>query len=50
MLAVWRQHAHDVAGEAIDSGHFLPEEAPEATFRALRAFFVDDAKHANAPR
>jgi haloacetate dehalogenase len=40
MLAVWRQHAHDVAGEAIDSGHFLPEEAPEATYRALRAFFT----------
>jgi haloacetate dehalogenase len=38
MLAVWRQYAHNVSGEAIDSGHFLPEEAPEANYRALRAF------------
>jgi haloacetate dehalogenase len=40
MLAVWREHADNVTGEAIASGHFLPEEAPDDTYRALRAFFV----------
>ena len=40
MLAVWRDHAADVRGEPIDSGHFLPEEAPDATCRALSEFFT----------
>jgi len=40
MLAVWREHADNVTGEAIASGHFLPEEAPDDTYRALRAFFA----------
>jgi haloacetate dehalogenase len=40
VLAVWREHAETVSGQAIDSGHFLPEEAPEATYRALREFFA----------
>jgi haloacetate dehalogenase len=40
MLAVWREHAEDVRGQAIDSGHFLPEEAPDATYAALREFFT----------
>jgi haloacetate dehalogenase len=39
-LAVWRRFAEDVTGEEIDAGHFLPEEAPEATLRALSAFFT----------
>ncbi len=39
MLAVWRDHADNVTGEAIASGHFLPEEAPDDTYRALHAFF-----------
>jgi len=39
MLAVWRDHANDVRGQAIDSGHFLPEDAPDPTYAALRAFF-----------
>ncbi|MEK8033202.1 alpha/beta hydrolase [Ideonella sp. DXS29W] len=29
-LAEWRQVAADVRGQAIDSGHYIPEEAPEA--------------------
>jgi haloacetate dehalogenase len=37
-LAVWRRWADDVQGHAIDCGHFLPEEAPEETLAALRAF------------
>jgi haloacetate dehalogenase len=37
--AVWREWAGDVQGQAIDSGHYLAEEAPDATYAALRAFF-----------
>jgi len=40
MLKVWREHADNVAGQAIASGHFLPEEAPDDTYRALRGFFA----------
>jgi haloacetate dehalogenase len=40
VLAVWREHAENVAGQAITSGHFLPEEAPDETYRALRDFFI----------
>jgi haloacetate dehalogenase len=39
MLAVWREHANDVRGQAIDSGHFLPEDTPDPTYAALRYFF-----------
>jgi haloacetate dehalogenase len=39
MLQVWRDHANDVRGQAIDCGHFLPEDAPDATYAALRGFF-----------
>ena len=39
VLAVWREHTEIVSGHGIDSGHFLPEEAPEETYRALRGFF-----------
>ncbi len=37
-LDVWRRWARDVRGHAIDAGHFLPEEAPEATAQALVEF------------
>jgi haloacetate dehalogenase len=40
MLSVWRDHAENVRGQPIDSGHFLPEEAPEPTYAALRDFFA----------
>jgi haloacetate dehalogenase len=40
VLSVWRDHAENVTGHAINSGHFLPEEAPEDTYRALRNFFT----------
>jgi haloacetate dehalogenase len=40
VLAVWRDHAETVAGHGVDSGHFLPEETPEETYRALRSFFA----------
>ena len=40
VLAVWRERAESVTGQAIDSGHFLPEEASDATYAALRDFFA----------
>ncbi len=39
-LAVWREWANDARGEAVDSGHFLCEENPEATAAALLRFFA----------
>ena len=41
VLAVWRDWADDVRGHAIDSGHFMAEEAPDATYDALRDFFTE---------
>ena len=38
--AVWRDWADDVRGRAIKCGHFLPEEAPDDTYEALREFLV----------
>jgi haloacetate dehalogenase len=43
VLAVWRDHAENVSGHAIASGHFLPEEAPDEIYRALRRFFTGTA-------
>jgi haloacetate dehalogenase len=39
VLAVWRDWGDDVSGRAVDSGHFLAEEAPDETYAALSAFF-----------
>ena len=39
VLAIWRDWADDVRGRAIDSGHYLAEEAPDATYAELAAFF-----------
>jgi haloacetate dehalogenase len=38
-LAIWCEWASDVRGGPIDSGHFLCEENPDATARALLEFF-----------
>jgi haloacetate dehalogenase len=38
-LDVWRRWATNVSGKGLDCGHFLPEEAPQATAEALSAFF-----------
>jgi haloacetate dehalogenase len=40
-LAIWRRWAGDVRGSALDCGHFLPEEVPEQTYRALHAFLSE---------
>ncbi len=37
-LAVWREKAVQVTGQALDGGHFLPEERPEETRTALKEF------------
>jgi haloacetate dehalogenase len=37
-LADWREWADDVQGQPIRCGHFLPEEAPEETLKALGGF------------
>jgi haloacetate dehalogenase len=39
LLKVWRDHAEDVRGHGIDSGHFIPEEKPDEVYKALKAFF-----------
>src|SRR5215212_5287095 len=43
-LEVWRAWADDVQGGPIRSGHFLPEEAPEETYRRLHAFLTAPAE------
>jgi haloacetate dehalogenase len=43
MLEIWRQRAETVTGTALPCGHYLPEEAPQATYAHLRAFLADPA-------
>jgi len=38
VIAEWEKWADDVKGRAIQSGHFLPEEAPEETLEAILEF------------
>lgn len=40
VLGVWRTYANDVTGQALDCGHFLPEEAPIALLDALVPFLT----------
>lgn len=40
-LEAWRDLVVSPVGGAIDCGHFIPEEAPAETVRALREFFRD---------
>jgi haloacetate dehalogenase len=44
-LATWRKVARKVTGQAIDCGHFIPEEAPAETLDAIREFL---ARHEQA--
>lgn len=39
VLEVWRAWARDVRGEALDCGHFIPEERPEQLAKLLLEFF-----------
>ena len=40
VLGIWREWVDDVRGRELESGHFLAEEAPDATYEELRSFFV----------
>jgi haloacetate dehalogenase len=42
-VEVWRRWADDVTGQEIASGHFLPEEAPDAVLAALLRFLDQEA-------
>jgi haloacetate dehalogenase len=39
-LQDWCEVASNVSGKALDCGHFLPEEAPDAVLRELRRFLA----------
>ena len=39
VLQTWREKAQDVRGFSLPCGHYLPEEAPDLTLKAFRAFF-----------
>jgi haloacetate dehalogenase len=41
MLDTWRQRAVAVTGQALPCGHYLPEEAPHATYSRLHGFFSE---------
>jgi haloacetate dehalogenase len=42
-LVLWRAWADDVRGQAIDGGHFFPEELPAETAEVLARFFSPPA-------
>ncbi|MEM7509085.1 MAG: alpha/beta hydrolase [Pseudomonadota bacterium] len=39
-LALWRLRAADVRGQALDCGHYMPEELPDQVTESLRSFFA----------
>jgi haloacetate dehalogenase len=39
-LETWRQYARDVRGFAAESGHFIPEEAPDAIRAPIAEFLA----------
>lgn len=40
ILGTWNGKARNLHGTGLECGHFLPEEAPQATAEALRSFFL----------
>ena len=42
-IDLWREITYDVRGEALASGHFLAEEAPEATLASMLRFLARGA-------
>ncbi len=43
MLGIWREEVDDVQGYAIEGGHFLAEENPEAVLSELLPFLEPEA-------
>lgn len=43
-LEAWKALAPDIAGAAVESGHFVCEEAPEATLAAVLPFLTADGR------
>ncbi len=41
VLSVWNEYAEKVEGKALESGHYLPEEAPQAVCDELIKFFTE---------
>jgi haloacetate dehalogenase len=39
-LDTWKMWATNVSGAPVDSGHFLTEENPDGTAKALKEFFA----------
>ena len=39
-LGLWSAVADDVSGGTVPCGHYVPEEAPEALLKEMRAFFA----------
>jgi haloacetate dehalogenase len=42
-LRVWRRWAETVDGGPLASGHFIPEEAPDALLASLQGFLSSEA-------
>src|SRR5262249_38558625 len=40
LLPIWREEADDVTGRALDTGHYLAEEAPLTVIEEFERFFV----------
>ena len=38
-LSIWKQYAHQVQGEALPCGHYIPEECPELLAKRILHFF-----------
>jgi len=39
-LELWKAVADDVSGGTVPCGHYVPEEAPEALLKEMRAYFA----------
>ena len=40
LMPIWKNYATDVTGEALESGHYIPHQAPEPMLRWFKTFFV----------
>jgi haloacetate dehalogenase len=43
VLAIWRDYATNVRGQALPCGHFIPEEMPEETYTLVKPFLLGQA-------